>query len=123
MTHGRYGYVRAVTQTTLRPDVFAAVFERFVELSSSSDLQFTVLFGYLPFGKINEVSNSAMAFNNRGTHRQSIFAAQYAKESPELARRAREAADELSNMIAEAEPSPEESNTRAYGNYGELRWG
>lgn len=117
-THGKYGYARAITQTNLRPDVFGAVFERFVELSSSGDMQFTILFEYLPFGKINSVSNTAMAFNNRGTHRQSLFAIQYAKESPELAKRAREAARELSNIVTAAEPSVEESTTRAYGNYG-----
>lgn len=93
------------------------LFKRVMEFSEGD---FNVIIGheFFPLSKINSVSNNATAFNNRQYHNNLFCACRWVEDTPENLQRARQALNNLTDLISEGEEDPDDSKSKAYGNYG-----
>lgn len=117
--HGHRVYMRGVTQVEYSPAVAKRVFQRMCELSDAT-MRITLIFELFPLDKINSKTNDAMAFNLRGPASNVLCLCIWDNNAPEYAMRGYAASHAVTDIISNAEPKPEVSVSRAYGNYGKL---
>ncbi|KAH8118528.1 FAD-binding domain-containing protein [Phellopilus nigrolimitatus] len=116
---GQNVYMKGVTQSSMRPEIAADIFQKVTELTSDASFQLAVVFEYFPLDKINSVPNDAMAFNNRSKEKNILSTCSWGDHTPENQSIGRDKVYAITDLIANFEEDEEAAKTRAYGNYAD----
>ena len=110
--------MKGVMFPSLKPADAETLLGKITELSPDSTFRMATILEYFSLGKINSVSNNAMAMNNRSFQNNALTTCMWDVNAPGNQELGKQKVWAVAELITTFATDSEAAEKRAYGNYG-----
>ncbi|KAL5487872.1 hypothetical protein ACEPAI_5980 [Sanghuangporus weigelae] len=116
---GQCVYMKGVTFSSLKPNDAETLLGKVTELNPDGTCQMATILEYFSLGKINTISNNAMAMNNRSFQNNALTSCRWDSNTPENQEIGKKKVRATAELVTSFANDSDAADKRAYGNYAD----